>query len=59
VSVDGLRGRRYRVEYADSLASPIVWQALTTLPLQSAAEFTLDPDSPNLSGRFYRVVLVD
>jgi hypothetical protein len=53
-------GKTYRVERADSLASPVVWEAVPgaeTIAGTGGAVTVLDPGAANRAQRFYRVRL--
>ena len=59
VVIAGALHNQYRIEYTDSLASPIIWETLASLTLEGAEVEATDPDSPELPWRFYRVLLLD
>jgi hypothetical protein len=59
VAIAGALHNQYRIDYTDSLASPITWETLASLTLEGAEVEATDPDSPELPWRFYRVILLD
>jgi probable HAF family extracellular repeat protein len=57
VTVEGIVGNRYRIEFATALA-PEVWTPLTTLTLTNESQLYIDTNSPSASQRLYRAVPV-
>lgn len=55
VTVEGIVGNRYRIEFATALA-PEVWTPLTTLTLTNASQLYFDTNSPSSGQRLYRAV---
>ena len=53
----GWLGQQYRVDYKDTL-SAATWTMLTTVTLSNGSGQVTDPQSRNLPGRFYRIVLL-
>jgi Immunoglobulin domain len=55
VTVNGIPGNTYEVDYTTSLSSP-VWTPLTTVTLASFTQNFVDTNSPMRIVRFYRVI---
>lgn len=55
VTIYGIPGNTYEVDYATSLSSP-VWTPLTNVTLSSFTQSVVDPATPMSIVRFYRVV---
>jgi len=55
VTVNGIPGNTYEVDYSTSLSSP-VWTPLTTVTLSSFTQYVVDTATPMSLVRFYRVV---
>jgi hypothetical protein len=58
VTITGIPGNTYRVDYTTSMAAPVTWTPLTTTTLNAASQFVVDSSSPMSNNRFYRVVLI-
>jgi titin len=58
LSLGGMIGRTYRVEFADSLDSPVQWRLLADqIPSAATPIPLLDPGAAVLSRRFYRATV--
>lgn len=55
--ISGTIGNQYRIDYANSLNSPVTWSVLKTVTLTSSPQTVLDESSPGQPRRFYRAVL--
>jgi hypothetical protein len=55
VTINGVPGNTYEVDYSTSLSSP-VWIPLTTVTLSSFTQYVVDTATPRSLVRFYRVV---
>ncbi len=55
VTVNGIPGNTYEVDYSTSLLSS-VWTPLTTITLASLTQYVVDTNSPLSIKRFYRVI---
>jgi hypothetical protein len=55
LSIDGLAGIHYRIEYSDSLSTS--WHTLTNVTSESSPFLWFDISSPSPSRRFYRVTV--
>ncbi|HWY30281.1 MAG TPA: immunoglobulin domain-containing protein, partial [Candidatus Acidoferrum sp.] len=55
VTINGIPGNTYEVDYSTSLSSP-VWTPLTTVTLASYTQYVVDTNSPMSIVRYYRVV---
>ncbi|MEK7674707.1 MAG: hypothetical protein AAB676_02585 [Verrucomicrobiota bacterium] len=58
LSISGLIGRSYRIEYSDSLSNSPAWTSATTITLTSSPFVWFDGDSINAPKRFYRAILL-
>jgi hypothetical protein len=58
ITIDGVVGLNYRIDYAESLAPTTNWLGLTNLTLPSNPFLLFDIQSTNSSKRFYRAVLL-
>ena len=60
VTLSGLVGRLYRIEYADALTNgaSTIWQPLLTLQLPASPNLITDNTATNSAQRFYRGVLL-
>ena len=58
LSISGLIGRSYRIEYSDSLSNSPAWTSATTITLTSIPFVWFDGDSINAPKRFYRAILL-
>jgi len=58
VSISGIVGRTYALQFTTSLLPVNNWTTLTQVVLTNAAQPWIDYDSPNSGRRFYRAVLV-
>ncbi len=56
--VTGQQGAKYKLEFANSLTQPVVWQAWKTVTLETAVQIFIDEDSPQHQQRFYRAILI-
>ena len=56
VTINGIPGNTYEVDYATSLTPPVTWTPLTTVTLATSTQFVVDSSSPMSNTRFYRVV---
>lgn len=56
VTINGIPGNTYQVDYATSLTPPVTWTPLTTVTLATSTQFVVDSSSPMSNTRFYRVV---
>jgi hypothetical protein len=57
LTVDGVPGWTYRIEYTTSLQEPINWTTATNLTLTTSPQVWLDMASATPPKRFYRVTL--
>jgi hypothetical protein len=55
VTINGVPGNTYEVDYSTSLSSP-VWIPLTTVTLSSFTQYVVDTATPRSLVRFYRVI---
>lgn len=58
VSLTGLTGRQYRVDFADVIGGVTNWQTLTNFTLTANPAVLLDPISAGVTNRYYRAVLL-
>jgi hypothetical protein len=56
ITLDGIRGLHYRVEYRNSLDSADPWQLLQDIPVLSSTPLLIYDPAPFQSQRFYRAV---
>jgi hypothetical protein len=56
VTINGIPGNTYEVDWANSLTPPVTWTPLTTVTLTTFTQFVVDSSSPMKNTRFYRVV---
>jgi hypothetical protein len=56
VTINGIPGNTYEVDYTTSMAAPVTWTPLTTVTLGGTTQFVVDSSSPMSNNRFYRVV---
>ena len=56
ITITGVIGNTYEVDYTTSLAAPVTWTPLTTVTLGATTQFVVDSSSPMNNSRFYRVV---
>lgn len=56
ITVTGVAGNTYEVDYTTSLTPPVTWTPLTTVTLGGATQLVVDTASPMSSARFYKVV---
>ncbi len=56
VTVTGVVGNTYEVDYTTSLTTPVTWTPLTTVTLGGTTQLVVDTASPMSITRFYRVV---
>jgi hypothetical protein len=56
VTINGIPGNTYEVDYTTSLVAPVTWTPLTTVTLTGPTQFVVDSSSPMSNNRFYRVV---
>jgi Immunoglobulin I-set domain len=54
LTIDGIPGRTYRVEFLDAVGSLQQWQALTNFVLPSSPFIWIDYETPAVPRRFYR-----
>jgi len=59
VTIEGIEGKTYRIEYSTNLAPGSTWLALTNISLPSSTYLWVDASSPTLGRRFYRAVLIE
>lgn len=57
ITINGIPGNTYAVQYATSLTPPVTWTTLTTVTLGGATQQVVDTATPLALSRFYRVVL--
>lgn len=55
VTINGIPGNTYEVDYSTSLSSPL-WTPLTTVTLSNFTQYVVDTATPRSLVRFYRVV---
>ncbi len=58
MSLTGVVGRQYRVDFADIAGGVTNWVALTNLTLTANPVMVIDPTSAGLTNRSYRAVLL-
>ena len=58
MSLTGVVGRQYRVDFADIVGGVTNWVALTNLTLTANPVMVIDPTSAGLTNRSYRAVLL-
>ena len=58
LSVTGIVGRTYRIEYTTSLPAANTWQTAAQLLLTTSPQVWIDFDSPLSPRRFYRAALL-
>ncbi len=58
LSLSGLEGCSYEVEYSDDLGTAANWQLLRTVPLNSSPQIEIDSTAAAAPQRFYRTVLL-
>ena len=58
VTITGLPGNTYEVDYTTSLTPPVTWTPLSTVTLATSTQYVVDSSSPMSNNRFYRVLLV-
>jgi hypothetical protein len=56
ITVNGIPGNTYVVQYATSLTPPVTWTTLSTVTLGGASQQIVDTATPLAIKRFYRVV---
>ena len=56
VTINGIPGNTYEVDYANSVTPPVTWTPLTTVTLTTFTQFVVDSSSPMSNTRFYRVI---
>jgi len=56
VTINGIAGNTYEVDYTTSLTPPVSWTPLSTVTLATPTQFVVDSSSPMNNQRFYRVV---
>jgi hypothetical protein len=56
VTINGIPGDTYEVDYTTSLTLPVTWIPLSTNTLGSFTQYVVDSSSPMSNSRFYRVV---
>lgn len=56
VTINGIPGDTYEVDYTTSLTQPVTWIPLSTNTLGSFTQYVVDSSSPMSNSRFYRVV---
>jgi len=56
ITINGIPGDTYVVEYATALSSQTTWIPLATNTLGSFTQYVVDTNSPLSLSRFYRVV---
>jgi hypothetical protein len=54
LTIDGIPGRTYRVDYLNAFDSSSQWKVLTNLVLPSSRYIWIDYESPEAAPRFYR-----
>jgi len=57
VTIEGLVGRAYRIEYTDDLGNLAAWRPLASVTLSAPKQTWYDPEPAAQSQRYYRVVL--
>jgi Immunoglobulin domain len=57
ITVNGINGNTYAVQYTTSLTPPVTWTTLTTTTVGTGPAYIVDPATPMGIQRFYRVVL--
>ncbi|HVV73803.1 MAG TPA: hypothetical protein VHI52_20230, partial [Verrucomicrobiae bacterium] len=56
ITINGIPGNTYQVDYTTSLTPPVTWTPLATVTLAAPSQFVVDSGSPMSNNRFYRVV---
>jgi hypothetical protein len=56
ITLNGVAGNTYVVQYATSLTPPVAWTQLGTYTLTGSTQFVVDTSSPRSVQRFYQVV---
>jgi hypothetical protein len=56
ITVNGINGSTYAVQYATSLTPPVTWTTLATVTAGAGPLYVVDPATPMSISRFYRVV---
>lgn len=56
ITINGVNGSTYLVQYATSLTPPVTWNTLTTVTAGAGALQVVDTGSPLSLQRFYRVI---
>lgn len=56
VTINGVNGNTYIVQYADSLTPPVTWTPFSTITVGAGPAYVVDTTSPLSVKRFYRVV---
>jgi hypothetical protein len=56
ITINGIPGYTYEVDYTTSLTPPVTWTPLSTVTLNGPTQFVVDSSSPMSNKRFYRVV---
>jgi Immunoglobulin domain len=56
ITVTGVPGNTYEVDYTPSLTPPVTWTLMTTITLGGTTHLVVDTASPMSNTRFYRVV---
>ncbi len=56
VTINGVNGSTYVVQYASSLTPPVTWTTLATVTVGAGPQYIVDTATPMSVQRFYRVV---
>lgn len=57
--IEGEAGRTFRIEHANTLGNPTVWQIATNITLTNSSQFYVDLAATNRAYRFYRATPVE
>lgn len=58
VTVEGVVGRTYQIQYTTDLSNTNSWQVATNLTLQTSPQLWVDISTPAINKRYYRVKVV-
>ena len=58
ISINGINGDQYEVQYTTSLTAPVTWTTLQTVTVGAGTDYVVDTTAPQGQTRFYQVVLL-
>lgn len=56
ISINGINGDTYEVQYTTSLTPPVTWTTLQTVTVGAGTDYVVDTSTPLAMTRFYRVI---